>query len=53
MDETEQKVEELAITLKQKFLAATMEEARERARQIILSSQDEKLPSLKDVMGNV
>lgn len=50
--DTEQKVEELALTLKQKFLAATMEEARERARQIIQSSQEE-MPSLKDVMGNV
>ena len=45
--ETEKKVEELAMTLKGRHLAASLEEARERAKQIILWTEE---PGMKETL---
>ena len=46
--ETQQKIEELATRLKQNFLAASMDEARKRATEIILSSIETPISRDKD-----
>ena len=49
-EETKEKIEKLARNLKEMHLAATIEEARKRAKEIILSTAKEGDKSIKEMM---
>ena len=51
-EETKAKIENLARNLKNMHLAATIEEARKRAEEIILSTAKEGEKSIKELMEN-